>query len=113
VTDPEIIGIALGAGGILTALGVPIGIERLKRPSLDIVPSPWTPAGPAYWTFAAVRVRRGIHESPTGEEVHGQSRFLCLGHRWAAATHDRAAALHERAARFWENAADSSAPSGR
>ena len=41
----------------MAAVAVPLSIERAKRPTLDIVPSPWAPAGPVAWTFAAVRVR--------------------------------------------------------
>jgi hypothetical protein len=42
---------------LIAALIVPLGIERLKRPRLDIIPSPWTPSRPVAWTFAAVRIR--------------------------------------------------------
>jgi hypothetical protein len=52
----------LGASGLGAAVAVPAGIEALKRPRLGIVPSPWTPAGPVAWTFAAVQ----IHNKPMG-----------------------------------------------
>src|SRR4051812_33737753 len=52
--DP--VGISLGVAALAAAIGVPASIEALKRPRLEIVPSPWSPAGPVAWTFAAVRV---------------------------------------------------------
>jgi hypothetical protein len=58
----EIVGLGLGAAALLAAFGVPGGIEALKRPRLEIRPSPWSPSGPVPWTFAAVQV----HNKPLG-----------------------------------------------
>jgi hypothetical protein len=57
-----VIELVLAAAGLGAAVGVPCGIEGMKRPRLDIVPSPWAPAGPVAWTFAAVQV----HNRPMG-----------------------------------------------
>jgi hypothetical protein len=48
--------IALGVAALVAAFVVPAAIEWLKRPHLEISPSPWSPAGPVAWTFAAVRI---------------------------------------------------------
>jgi len=42
---------------IALAVAVPLGIEYLKKPRLDLVPSVWAPPGMAPWTFAVFRVR--------------------------------------------------------
>lgn len=47
----------LAVAALAAAFFVPGTIEWLKRPRLEVVLSPWTPAGPVAWTFAAVRIR--------------------------------------------------------
>jgi hypothetical protein len=50
-------GIGLGGAGLLAAIGVPLGIERYKRPRLEIEPVKWRAARPTYpMTFASVQV---------------------------------------------------------
>jgi hypothetical protein len=51
------VAVGLGVAALAAAFVVPATIEWLKRPRLEIVPSPWAPAGPVAWTFAAVRIR--------------------------------------------------------
>lgn len=63
------VGIGLGSAALVAAVAVPASIEALKRPRLDILPSPWSPAGPVAWTFAAIRV----HNKPLGPLLN---RFL-------------------------------------
>lgn len=50
-------GTILGVVAIAVAVAVPFGIERLKRPRLEIVSSQWSPPGFVLWTFATVRIR--------------------------------------------------------
>lgn len=51
------IAVGIGLAALVLAVLVPVTIEWLKRPQLQIEPSPWAPQGPVGWTFAAVRVR--------------------------------------------------------
>ena len=61
--------VALAAVALIAAFVVPGAIEAFKRPRLSIVPSPWSPAGPVAWTFAAIQV----HNRPLGAPFN---RFL-------------------------------------
>lgn len=51
------VAVDVGVAALVAAFVVPISIEWLKRPRLEIVPSPWLAAGPVVWTFATVRIR--------------------------------------------------------
>jgi hypothetical protein len=53
MSTPEILGIALGGG----ALVLPVLLELLRRPRLEIKPERWGPVGQHAWTFAVVHVR--------------------------------------------------------
>jgi hypothetical protein len=51
------VGIALGIAAIIVAVVLPIGLEWLRRPRLEIRAARWTASGPMPWTFAVVHVR--------------------------------------------------------
>jgi hypothetical protein len=60
----EVLGVALGAAGLAAAIAVPSAIEALRRPRLEIRPSPWSPSGPVDWTFAAIQVHNKPLSAP-------------------------------------------------
>jgi len=56
----EILAVSLATVALLLTLG----IEWLKRPRLEIVPSPFSPSGPISFTFAAVQVKNKPLQPP-------------------------------------------------
>jgi hypothetical protein len=95
-----ITGIVLGAAGIGVGIGVPLGIEGLKSPKLDINPVEWRARGPVYpMTFASVQVvnrpirrplRRDVAEAcevaidffTWGDEASRERVFDTIQGRW-------------------------------
>lgn len=52
-----IAGLVVAILALVFAIGVPLLIERLKRPSLEITAADWRTPGPLIRTFAVVRIR--------------------------------------------------------
>jgi hypothetical protein len=73
-----VLGIVLGALGLVAAIAVPIAIEFLKRPQLEIVPSIWRPGGPALFTFAAAQVRNKPLRGPLGRVLTREAAQACV-----------------------------------
>lgn len=71
-------GLVLGAAALGAAFVVPVAIEALKRPRLDIISSPWSPAGPVAWTFAAVQVHNKPLAGPLGRLLTRQAAQGCV-----------------------------------
>jgi len=71
-----IVAIAALIVGIIAA-GVPFIVEKLKKPSIEIVPSQWQ--NPAFlpWTFAVVRVRNKPHGRLFGIFLERQTAHAC------------------------------------
>jgi hypothetical protein len=72
------VGLILGIAALVAAFLVPGGIEALKRPRLEITPSPWSPVGPVAWTFAAVRVCNKPLPSPFTRILVRQAAQGCV-----------------------------------
>ena len=73
-----IIGIVLGAAGLGAAVGVPLGIERLKKPQLEIVPTTWQASGPIYpMTFASAQVRNKGLRAPFRKPLRRDAAEAC------------------------------------
>jgi hypothetical protein len=94
------VGIVLGVVAIVASIVVPTGLERLKRPRLEIIPSLWAPPRFVTWTFATVRVRnkppKGLNWLFMRQPAQGcaveidyylwdsNARFLTLPGRWSS-----------------------------
>src|SRR5262249_26807565 len=94
------LGVVLGGLAIIASIVVPTGLERLKRPRLEIIPSQWYPPRFVTWTFATVRVRnkppRGLNCLIIRQPAHrcvveidyylwgSDARFLTLPGRWSS-----------------------------
>lgn len=68
----------LGAAGLVAAFAAPGAIEVLKRPRLEIIPTPWAPAGPTAWTFATVQVRNEPITTPLARGLMRQAAQGCV-----------------------------------
>lgn len=51
------IGVALGLAALVVAIVLPLSLESLRKPRLEIKAERWNPSGPAAWSFAVVHVR--------------------------------------------------------
>ncbi len=49
--------LALAIAALVVAVALPIGLEWLRKPRLEVRAARWTPAGPMPWTFAVIHVR--------------------------------------------------------
>jgi len=49
--------VALGLAALIVAIVLPLGLEWLRKPRLEIKAERWNPSGPAPWSFAVVHVR--------------------------------------------------------
>ena len=65
-------GIVLGAAGLGTAIGAPLGVENRKKPKLDIKPDQWAPGGPTSYTmtFASAPVINEPIRGPPGMVIN-------------------------------------------
>jgi hypothetical protein len=97
-----IAGLVIAIVAVVAAVVIPLGIEQLKRPQLEIVPSQWSPPEFVPWTFATVRIRnkpvaiwgvrrllsREIAQACSVEidygEVDSAAPFLKLPGRWSS-----------------------------
>jgi hypothetical protein len=74
----EIAALVLGAAGLVAAFAAPGTIEVLKRPRLEIVPSPWVPEGPVAWTFATVQIRNKPITAPLVKRLTREAAQGCV-----------------------------------
>ena len=51
------IAIVLGIAALAVAVVLPLGLEWLRKPRIEVRAERWNPAGPFPWTFAVVHVR--------------------------------------------------------
>src|SRR6476620_11818174 len=51
------LGVALGIAALAVAIVLPLGLEWLRKPRLEIKAERWNPSGPTAWSFAVVHVR--------------------------------------------------------
>ena len=72
------LGVILAIVGIVAAIIVPLSIEVLKRPRLEIVPTPWSPGGPVEWTFAVVQVLNKPLTGPLARLLSRQAAQGCV-----------------------------------
>lgn len=72
------VGTVLGLVAIGVAIAVPFGIEALKRPRLEIIPSQWSPSRFVTWTFATVRVYNKPLAKPLNRLVTRQAAQGCV-----------------------------------
>ena len=102
--------LVLGVAALVAAFAAPGSIEVLKRPRLEIVPTPWAPVGPVSWTFATVQVRNKPITAPlasvSGQRLATPSQ---VGSDLPAQRHQRVYVLDRRLTGFaWR-----AAPAGR
>jgi len=72
------IGLVLAATALVAAFVVPFAVEAFERPRLEIIPSPWLPAGPTPWTFATVQIRNKTIAGPLARVLTRQAAQACV-----------------------------------
>jgi hypothetical protein len=70
--------LVLAVVGIVAAFAAPATIEVLKRPRLEITPTPWAPMGPTAWTFATVQIRNMPITAPLARRLMRQAAQGCV-----------------------------------
>ena len=50
-------GVAIGLLALVVAIALPLVLEWLRKPRLEVKAERWNPSGPAPWSFAVVHVR--------------------------------------------------------
>lgn len=70
--------LVLTIAALVAAFGVPVSVEALRRPQLEIIPSRWLPAGPTPWTFATVQVRNKPLGEPLASVLTRQAAQGCV-----------------------------------
>jgi hypothetical protein len=72
------VGLVLTIAALVAAFVVPFAVEAFRRPRLEIIPSPWLPAGPTQWTFATVQVRNKRLAGPLARLLTREAAQGCV-----------------------------------
>jgi hypothetical protein len=72
------VGLVLTIAALVAAFVVPFAVEAFRRPRLEIIPSPWLPAGPTPWTFATVQVRNKRLAGPLARLLTREAAQGCV-----------------------------------